>query len=46
VAVDDVQRVLGHEQATTTLSIYPHVMQGMEGHVLDALAAFSLPVEP
>lgn len=46
MAVNDVQRVLGHEQAGTTLSIYTHVMQGMEERVLDALAAFSLPVEP
>ncbi|HET9658573.1 MAG TPA: site-specific integrase [Kineosporiaceae bacterium] len=46
VAINDVQRVMGHEQATTTLSIYTHVMGGVDDRVLGALAAFSLPPEP
>ena len=46
MAVNDVQWVMGHEQASTTLSIYTHVMGGMNDRVLGALAAFSLPSEP
>lgn len=41
--VNDVQRVMGHEQASTTLGIYTHVMDGFNERVLGALAAFSLP---
>jgi hypothetical protein len=36
----DVQRVVGHEQASTTLAIYTHVSEGLNECVLDALAAF------
>jgi integrase len=45
VPVPDVQRVMGHENPTTTLAIYIHVQAGLENRVLDALAAFSLPSE-
>lgn len=45
VPVQDVQRVMGHENPTTTLAIYTHVQMGYENRVLDALAAFSLPID-
>ena len=43
VPVPDVQKVMGHENPTTTLAIYTHVQSGLENRVLGALAAFSLP---
>jgi hypothetical protein len=41
--VNDVQWVMGLEQASTTPGIYTHVSDGLNGRVLGALAAFSLP---
>ena len=46
VPVNDVQRVMGHERAITTLNIYTHVMGDHRDRVLGALAAFSLPTVP
>jgi len=43
VPVPDVQEVMGHEHATTTLGIYTEVQRGSENRVLGALSAFSLP---
>jgi hypothetical protein len=40
-----MQRIMGHEQASTTLNIYTDVTEGLNERVLDALAAFSLPDE-
>lgn len=42
VPVNDVQRVIGHEQATTTLNRYTHGSNEQEARVRSALADFSL----
>ncbi|WP_281388940.1 tyrosine-type recombinase/integrase [Kribbella qitaiheensis] len=46
VPVPDMQRVMGHERATTTLAIYTHVQGDSQERILDALAAFSLLTRP
>lgn len=43
VPIADAQRVMGHENPHTLLSIYTHVQQGSQDRIMDALAAFSLP---
>ena len=45
VPINDVQRVMGHEQASTTLNMYTHAASEHDrfGRVLGAFAAFSLP---
>lgn len=43
VPVNDVQRVMGHEQATTTLQLYTHHSQGADERVRNTFDAFSLP---
>jgi integrase len=45
VPINDVQRVMGHEQASTTLNMCTHAAseQDRYGRVLGAFAAFSLP---
>ena len=45
VPINDVQRVMGHEQASTTLNMYTHAAseQDRYGRVLGVFAAFSLP---
>src|SRR3954451_3381511 len=46
VPINDVQRVMGHEQASTTLNMYTHAAseQDRYARVLGAFAAFSLPI--
>jgi len=38
VPINDVQAVMGHEQASTTLDLYTHASQGRDGRVLAAFA--------
>ena len=45
VPVNDVQRVMGHEQATTTLNLYTHSSGGVSERVRKTFDAFSLPPE-
>ncbi|WP_371821580.1 tyrosine-type recombinase/integrase [Catellatospora sp. IY07-71] len=46
VPVNDVQRVMGHEQASTRLNRYTHHSGEHDGRVRDAFADFSLTIEP
>ena len=44
--INDVQTVMGHEKASTTLNLYTHQAKGRDGRLLDILdgpAASSLP---
>jgi integrase len=43
VPVNDVQRIMGHEQATTTLNLYTHSSGGVSERVRKTFDAFSLP---
>ena len=45
VPVNDVQRVMGHEQASTTLNLYTHGSDGQDARVRNALADFLLTPE-
>jgi integrase len=45
VPVNDVQRIMGHEQATTTLNLYTHGSGGVSERVRRTFDAFSLPQE-
>jgi len=42
VPVNDVQRVMGHEQASTTLNLYTHGSDGQDARVRNALADYLL----
>jgi integrase len=44
VPVNDVQQVMGHEQASTTLNRYTHGPRDRDSRVRAALDAFSLPL--
>jgi integrase len=46
VPINDVQQVMGHERASTTLNMYTHAADEMDSRrrVLGAFAAFSLPL--
>jgi integrase len=46
VPINDVQRVMGHEQASTTLNMYTHAASQQDRYerVLGSFAAFSLPM--
>jgi integrase len=46
VPINDVQQVMGHEQASTTLDRYTHSAPGRNERVLGALADFLLTPEP
>jgi integrase len=43
VPINDVQMVMGHEQASTTLNRYTHGSEDRDGRIRSALAAFLLP---
>lgn len=42
VPINDIARVMGHEQTSTTLNLYTHGSEGRDGRVRAALADFSL----
>ena len=46
--INGVQRVMGHEQASTTLNMYTHAASETDRYqrVLGSFAAFSLPIWP
>jgi integrase len=46
VPVNDVQKVMGHEQASTTLNRYTHASPDGDRRVRNALADFSLTFDP
>lgn len=46
VPVNDVQRVMGHEQATTTLNLYTHGSGESASRIRGTFDAFSLPPAP
>ncbi|GAA1791874.1 tyrosine-type recombinase/integrase [Planosporangium flavigriseum] len=43
VPINDVQKVMGHEQASTTLNRYTHGSDDRDARIRNALAAFLLP---
>lgn len=43
--VNDVQQVMGHEHAATTLELYTHASDDRNGRVLGAFADFPLTME-
>ena len=43
VPINDVAKVMGHEQTSTTLDRYTHSTSERDGRVLRSFAAFSLP---
>lgn len=42
--INDVAKVMGHEQTSTTLNRYTHSTAERDGRVLASFAAFSLPL--
>jgi integrase len=46
VPINDVAKVMGHEQASTTLDRYTHSTADRDRRVLASFAAYSLPPAP
>ena len=45
VPVNDVQKLMGHSRASTTLDLYTHIRTTLDSRVNDLFADFSLTIE-